>query len=142
MKKKSLIIVLLLISFFIFLSYFSNKEEIVDLSNISIITVDNPETREKGLSGRESLEENQAMLFTFDYADKYQFWMKDMKFPIDIIWLDENSRIVHIEENVSPDTYPKTSFPPQESLYVLEANAGFSDKNHLEVGKIINFSKF
>ncbi len=97
--------------------------------------------RERGLSGTESLPEDSAMLFTFDKPDFYGIWMKDMKIPIDIFWLDENYKIIHIEENISPQTYPKVFLPPEKSTYVLETNAGFAEKNKLKEGKLLNFSK-
>jgi uncharacterized membrane protein (UPF0127 family) len=64
--------------------------------------------------------------------------MKDMKFNIDIVWLDESFTITQIESNVSPDTYPTTTFiPEKDSLYVLEFNAHFVEENGLKVGDIL-----
>ena len=60
-----------------------------------------PTTQElmgKGLAVKNELKENESMLFVFDKPEKHSFWMKDMKFPIDIIWLDSNGKVVHIEE--------------------------------------------
>ena len=99
------------------------------------------EARTHGLSRKESLPTDAAMFFVFDGADKYGIWMKDMKFSIDIIWLDEKGKIVHVERDVSPDTYPKVFFPPEKSLYILEANAGFAKKNDLKPGKVLNFTQ-
>ena len=56
------------------------------------------EQRIKGLSGLEKLNENEGMLFLFDKPSKQGFWMNEMKFPIDILWLDSDSRVVHIEK--------------------------------------------
>lgn len=109
--------------------------------DISLIVVNTSETKTKGLSNRPSLAEDSAMLFVFDEPDKYGIWMKDMKFSIDIFWLDEKGKIIHIEKNVSPETYPNVFFPPHKSLYVLEANAGFADANRLKVGNSLNFNK-
>ena len=108
---------------------------------ISLIVVNNSESRVRGLSGVESLPENSAMLFVFDEPDKYGIWMKDMKFPLDIFWLDENKKILYLEHDVSPQTYPKVFTPSQKSLYVIEANAGFAEKNNLKVGKVLNFTQ-
>ncbi len=107
---------------------------------ITLIVVNNSESRVRGLSGAESLAEDSAMLFVFDEADRYGIWMKDMKFPLDIFWLDENKKIVYEEENVSPQSYPKVFTPTEKSLYVLEANAGFAEKNNLKVGKVLNLT--
>lgn len=108
--------------------------------DISLIVVNTNETRTMGLSGMESLPEDQAMLFVFNEPDKYGIWMKDMKFPIDIIWLDDQKKVVYIESDISPDTYPKVFTPEQESLYILETNTGFIEKNNIEVGKVLNFT--
>jgi uncharacterized protein len=83
-------------------------------------------TRQQGLSGKTCLGDNQAMLFLFENSDVHCFWMKDMKFAIDILWFDESRRLVHQEQNVSPDSYPKNYCPPSAAKYVVEANAGTS----------------
>ena len=90
--------------------------------------------KEKGLSNHAPLEPNQGMLFIFPFSCQNSFWMKDMRFPLDIIWLDEQCRIVHIEKNLSPKTYPKIYTPVEMSRYVLEVNSGFSQKNNLNMG--------
>lgn len=83
-----------------------------------------PELRELGLSGRDSLATGTGMLFIFDAAGQWGFWMKGMSFPIDIIWLDQDFKPVQVATNVSPNSYPKTFYPRQEALYVLELPAG------------------
>jgi uncharacterized membrane protein (UPF0127 family) len=144
MKKFLIIIVIAVIvigGFF----YFSKepKEPTLTIGDKSIylIIADSDEERELGLGNRESLPENEAMLFVFEKPDKYAFWMKDMKFPIDIIWLDQEFKIVHIAYDVQVESYPEFIFePPQESLYVLETVAGFAQKNGLKVGDRLEVS--
>lgn len=80
--------------------------------------------REQGLSGRASLDADQAMLFVFDRPDLVGFWMKDMKFSIDMLWVDKNLKVVSFQTDVSPDTYPKTFYPRDLSKYVIEFPAG------------------
>src|SRR3990167_108779 len=94
--------------------------------------VDTSAEREKGLSGRTSLGADQAMLFVFDTADKYCFWMKDMKFPIDMVWLDSSKKVVHMEQNVDPSTYPHSFCSETGALYVVEVNAGIIQKTGLK----------
>ena len=96
--------------------------------------------RTQGLSGRQSLDEGTGLLFIFDKSGQYPFWMKDMNFPIDIIWLGEDFRIVSIEKNVSPKSYPKTFGGDKEARYVLEVVAGFSEMNNLKVGESVIFN--
>ncbi len=91
--------------------------------------------REKGLSGREKLEENKGMLFVFEIKDFHSFWMKEMKFPIDIIWIS-NDRIVDIAHNVPTvaGEFLKTYKPKEPVNFVLEVNAGFSERHGLKAG--------
>jgi uncharacterized protein len=95
---------------------------------------DTPETRARGLSGREGLAEGDGMLFVFPQKDRHSFWMKDMKFSIDILWLDENLEVLHIEESVSPDTYPRSFSAPLPDKYVLELPRGYSRRHTITTG--------
>lgn len=108
----------------------------VELSDKSftVAVADEPKEQEKGLSGKNNLPKNRGMLFVFGKPDYYSFWMKDMKFPIDIIWIDENLRIINIEKNITPDTFPKKFIPQLPAKYVLEVNGGWSDKNEIKEG--------
>ena len=86
---------------------------------------DTQRARERGLSGREELRDNQAMLFVFEEDGPLPIWMKGMKFPIDIIWLDRGHQVVHIERNVQPDAVPYNVYQsPVPARYVLEVAAG------------------
>ena len=98
-----------------------------------------PEAREKGLSGRKELKNDEGMLFVFNHMDKYPFWMKDMNFPIDIIWIGEDYRVVYIKKNASPESYPETFVSTQNARYVLEVISGFSEKNNLKEGDEVEF---
>ena len=134
-----------IIFFVLFLGFlFINKkvvENILKIGNteIKIEIANDDQSRIKGLSGRDSLEEDEGMLFIFDYPDKHSFWMKEMNFPIDIIWLDDNKKIVFIKKEARPESYPESFSSPIDSLYVLEVNASFSDKNNLKVGDEASF---
>ena len=101
---------------------------------IQIEIADTDAKRIQGLSNRESLPTDTGLLFIFPTPTTPSFWMKDMHFPIDIIWLDANWKIIGIEKNLTPETYPKLFFPPSPIKYVLEVNAGFSTKNNLKTG--------
>ena len=79
------------------------------------------------------------MLFIFNSADNYGFWMKDMIFPIDIIWIGENKKIVYIEKNVLPESYPKNFSPNVKAMYVLEVLSGFSEKHNIKIGDEVFF---
>ena len=99
--------------------------------------------QEQGLSGRKNLLPNTGMLFVFDVPGKYLFWMKDMNFAIDMIWLTKDMKVDYIAKNAAPASYPATFGPgTQDGLasYVLEVPAGFSDKNNLKIGDSVNFT--
>ena len=98
-----------------------------------------PEKQEQGLSGRKELKEDESMLFIFNHTGQYPFWMKDMNFAIDIIWIGENLQVVYIKKNAQPESYPETFIPPQDAEYVLEVLASFSEKNNLRVGDEVEF---
>jgi uncharacterized membrane protein (UPF0127 family) len=67
--------------------------------------------------------------------------MKDMLFPLDIVWIGEDFRVVHIEKSLSPETYPTVYYPDTLSKFVLEISAGESDKINIKVGDLIEISK-
>lgn len=102
-------------------------------------TVSTDIEKKMGLSGTKELKDNQAMLFVFDKADKWSIWMKDMNYPLDIIWLSSEKKIVHIENNISPDTYPKTFYPDAPAMYVLEMPASALEKSNVELGNQVFF---
>lgn len=101
---------------------------------VSVVLATTDSQREQGLSGTEPLEANQGMLFVFPEDGVYRFWMKDMKYAIDIIWIDADGRIVFIAPSVSPDTYPDSFGPDAPSRYVLEVSAGFAAAHHVSIG--------
>lgn len=109
------------------------QEKCLDLEVVS-----DPEDTSRGLSGRNSLAENSAMLFVFGNESRQCFWMKDMLFNLDIIWLDSQKRINKIEQNVRPDTYPEL-FCQNDTRYVIEFNSGFVANNGLKIGSELNF---
>lgn len=98
---------------------------------------DTNELRQKGLSGRKSLDADKAMLFTFDAPDYYGFWMKNMKFPIDIIWLDAARKIIYMEKDVRPESYPEGFRPDKKASYVIEFSAGIADELGLRLGDTV-----
>ena len=99
------------------------------------------EQKEKGLSVKDELKESEAMLFIFEESAQHSFWMKDVKFPIDIIWLDSDGKVVHIEQNLQPcvSVLICTSYSPDiDSQYVLETVAGFTQRHNISVGTNID----
>ena len=93
--------------------------------------------RTKGLSGRESLAENQGMLFLFAKPSKYSFWMAGMNFPLDIIWINGN-KIVDISKNIQAPKntggLPVIISPSTKIDKVLELSAGAVEKFNIKIG--------
>ncbi|HOW35109.1 MAG TPA: DUF192 domain-containing protein [Candidatus Omnitrophota bacterium] len=90
----------------------------------------------KGLQFRTSLDKNSGMLFVFPGPDVVRFWMKDTKIPLDMIWMDEDKKVIFIETDVPPcpgDSCP-TYGPLAPSRYVLEINAGCARRLGISVG--------
>ena len=102
---------------------------------IAVEIADNFEKWRQGLSGREALNADEGMLFVFPDKQIRNFWMKDMNFPLDIIWID-NDKIVNISENLSPEgEVPENSYSSiLPANYVLEVNGGFAGKNNVKTG--------
>jgi uncharacterized protein len=95
----------------------------------------------KGLGGRPCILANQAMLFAFKQPGQYAFWMKDMKFPIDMVWIGADSKVVGYYNNISPSTYPdkfenETSRPAK---YVLEIKALRAKELGIKLGTPVSF---
>jgi uncharacterized membrane protein (UPF0127 family) len=84
--------------------------------------------QEQGLGGRDSLAQDSGMLFVFIHSSRYPFWMKDMRFPLDIIWLDSSFSVVHVKKHASPESFPELFTPSRDALYALEVNAGVADR--------------
>lgn len=112
----------------------------IDGQNFTAEIAKTPLEQQMGLSGRSSLENNSAMIFIFNSSNRQSFWMKDMKFPLDIIFIN-NKKIVFIAQNQPP---PKsaTQAPPiiqpnMLSNAVLEINAGLSQQYHFKVGDTV-----
>lgn len=93
--------------------------------------------RIKGLSDTPYLPEGLVKLFAFGVEGTHSIWMKDMKYPIDILWVAKSGEVIHFEENVSPDSYPESYGPPSPAWYVIEANAGFVASSSIMLGDVV-----
>lgn len=96
--------------------------------------------QQTGLGGRACIGPNHGMLFTFDKPGRYSFWMKDMKFPIDIAWINTDHKVVGLEKNVAPSTYPNRFVNKDKpAQYVVELQAGRADAIGMTTGTAVNF---
>lgn len=109
---------------------------------ISATLADSDQERQQGLSGTKALPENSGMWFVFPTSSKQGFWMKDMKYPIDIVWISEKGTVVAITENLKPDSYPQVSYSPTPVMYVLEIAAHTAKQYGITVGTTLSFEKW
>lgn len=108
-------------------------------TSIQVEVADTDAERTQGLSDRPSLADGEGLLFVFPEDTSPGFWMKDMHFPIDIIWISSSGVILGIEKNIAPETFPEAFFPPAPVRYVLEVPGGFSNAQRIEIGENATF---
>ncbi len=109
-------------------------------NSISVTIADTEASRELGLGGRTGLAPDEGMLFVFPVDDTYGFWMKDMLFPIDILWSAADGRIVYMQERVATSTYPAVFTPNIPAHTVLELPAGYAHAHGIQAGDTMTFS--
>ena len=110
------------------------------LATLEIEIADDDYQTQTGLMYRKSMKENRGMLFIFKEEKPHSFYMKNTEIPLDIIFINSQKKIVSIQKNAKP--FDKTSLPSKgPAQYVLEVNAGLSDRWNLKAGDKIEFSK-
>lgn len=90
--------------------------------------------RERGFSGRERPLSGHGLVFVFDEPLVPAFWMKEMRFPLDIVWIREDWTVASVERGVEPESFPKTFSPEEPVLYVLELPAGDAAEFGIDTG--------
>ncbi len=101
---------------------------------VDVSVADSWPERIQGLSNTPYLPEHVVKLFVFDSEGLHSFWMKEMNYSIDIIWLNKDGEVVHVVEAAAPESYPAMFAPTKEALYVIETAEGFVKKNNLKLG--------
>jgi len=144
-----LVIVLLIIGSLVHMfpqNQIPNQKTTVTIGDLKISAevAKNPIQRAKGLSGRTNLPQNEAMLFVFDREDRYSFWMKNVKIPLDFIWISKDKTVADITPNVQPepgrpDSQLRIYRPAVPVLYVLEVNAGLAQEKNVRIGDKVQF---
>ncbi len=129
----------ILVSSFILYQSLSTKPPGRICFNQSCVMVETPHGREemsRGLMYRESLAEGNGMLFVFEKEGFHRFWMKNMKFPIDMIWMDSGGQVVHIDRSVPPcRKEPCMIYQPDEkAMYVLEVVGNYTLRENIREG--------
>ncbi len=145
-----ILIVLLLVlgGYFFGITRPAAKKTTVTIRDIPIHAdvADNVFTRGQGLSGREGLAPDEGMLFIFGRQGSYGFWMKDMNFPIDVVWIRDHE-IAGVANDIQPQPGVsvfglKVYYPPEKIDKVLELPAGTAGKHGFAIGDKVSFSGF
>jgi uncharacterized membrane protein (UPF0127 family) len=119
------------------LEFFFNGTPVMHFADIPVRVeiANSDEERKQGLSGRKEFGKKvNGLLFVFPETDYHKMWMKDMHFAIDIIWIGEDLKVINIEKNVSPETYPKTFRPDRPARYAVETETHYSDLFGIRAG--------
>lgn len=152
MKKKFIskpllivIIIIVLISLLIAILITYNPTDIskVRFQNNKILDVkiaDNDETRQQGLMYVKELDKDSGMLFIFDHEEILDFWMKNTLIPLDIMFIDNNKKIINIEKGLPCEKDPCKIYSSKlPAKYVVEANLGYSERNNITLGDPVDF---
>lgn len=134
--------ILVTILFFAIISHNDNSQQPVLRINDQELYIEiakSSQDKLRGLCCRDSLPEDQGMLFLYDQPGNYGFWMKDTRIPLDMYWINTEKKIVHIEHAVQPDSYPDRFHSPVPAQYVLETNAGYAKRHSIKVGDLVSF---
>jgi len=122
------------------------KQIKINNTNLSVTIADTENLRTKGLTDLDNLPQDKGMLFVFESKSIVpSFWMKDMKFPLDFIWI-KDGEVAQIDANIpypssdTLDTAVKVYIPSSPVDYVLEVNAGFSATNNIKIGDKVYLS--
>jgi len=148
MKKKiflifAFLLLIMSVSLIIFVVKNNPEENKVCFKDICFYVelAETQKERTQGLMFRESLDLNKGMLFIFEEEGEPSFWMKNTLIPLDIIWISKDKEVVFAERNVQPCTRENCEMisPDRKAKYVLEINAGITDKIDLKIGDRLVF---
>ncbi len=119
------------------------KDRVIRIGSeiINAEVASSPDERAKGLAGRPCILPSQGMLFEFAQTGQHPFWMKGMKFPIDVVWIGQDFKVASIEIDLQPSTYPAGVVNKKENpaKYVLELKANRTKELRVSQGTTINF---
>jgi uncharacterized protein len=117
------------------------RTNLIEIGGISVrvVIAETASQRTAGLSIYDGLGEREGMLFMFPKQDYHGIWMKNMKFPIDVIWINDAYQIVHIVTDMEPESYPEVFTPKLKAKYVLEVPAGFVERFSISESSYVAF---
>lgn len=136
------LIMLLGFAFYYYVQHPLSATAVINNTTFILELAVTPQEKEKGLGGRKALLPKHGMLFNYDHKEQFGFWMKDMQFPLDFVWID-GTTVVDLTQNVPVYTESKiTTVQPQVPVdKVLELNAGEIEQYNIKIGDTIVFNK-
>ena len=123
-------------------TYATGSEVVIDGNTVDIALSTTTTEIDQGLQDRPTLGANDGMLFVFNKASIYQFWMPNMSFSLDMIWIGSDNKIVHISRNAPPLLDPSKPVwfkPSSPAQYVLEVNANYAATHNIRIGDAVQF---
>jgi uncharacterized membrane protein (UPF0127 family) len=123
-------------------TYTTGSQLMVDGNTINVALSTTTAEIDQGLQDRPTLAPNDGMLFVFDSAKIYQFWMPNMSFSLDMIWIGSDKKVVSITRNAPPLADPSNPVwfrPSVPAQYVLEVNADYASSHNIQVGDAVQF---
>lgn len=140
------IIILSVVTVFFLIILFLKKPSVkytnvkVGDTKIRAEIADNLISRTKGLMFRKTLPEDEGMLFTFNQEGYHSFWMMNMSFPIDMIWINKEKEVVDMVKDAQPCKLICPVYRPKEkAFYVLEVNSNFTERHGVKIGTSLEF---
>ena len=142
--KPEIIVSIFVLAVIAFMFFFPFQKKITDVTigetKVKAEIADNPLAQTKGLMFHKPLADSEGMLFKFGREDYYTFWMMNVSFPIDMIWISSEKKVVYIAERAEPCFLNcKLYAPTAKAKYVLEVKDGFVKKHGIKVGDAIKF---
>ena len=116
----------------------------VDKIPLEVQIADTEPRRVRGLMFQDQLPYDQGMIFVFDQPGLYSLWMLNMQFSLDMIWFDQDGKVVHIEKDIPPCKTPleittcQSIIPENDAVYVLEVTSGFVDQNNITKDSVLS----
>ncbi len=126
---------------FILTSFQPRTDLTIGSNTYKVLLAQDHSSRERGLSGVVSLKPNEGLLMVYDQNDYHSIWMEGMNIPLDIIWLDESKKVVHIVQDADPKPVKTTIYTPKKpARYVLELPAGSVRQQAIRLGQEAKFN--
>ena len=136
-----ILIILIVILIFTSTTKVGKREVCFSSSCVEVAIADSSSERAQGLMFISELKDDEGMLFVFDENGKHSFWMKNTLIPLDMIWISEDFEVVHIEKAVPCEEDPCGIYVPErEAKYVLEVRAGWSERNGVGEGDLVEIN--